>query len=120
MERRSAGKGLGLRLTTKSGPSKFFRQSVGQLQSQMRTTWRSTSGDDLMNLFDLMEDPGTCSIADASADTRRDPVQDAVHLDTMLGIRKGLKRSDEDSVDLYPRERHTHTLYRCHDSCALS
>ena len=66
-----------------------------------------------------MEDPGTCSIADAFsqfADTRRDPVQDAVQLDT----RKGLKRSDEDSVDLYPRERHTHTLYRCHDSCALS
>ena len=65
------------------------------------------SGDDLINIFDLMEHPETCSIADAfanAADTRNDPVQDVVNTRSFIQLdtRKGLKRSGEDSVDLYP------------------
>ena len=93
-------------------------QTVGhldQLAESLRTTWRSTtcevkfaSGDDLINIFDLMEHPETCSIADAFANAVLIPeailfkslsnTRSFIQLDT----RKGLKRGDEDSVDLYP------------------
>ena len=101
-----------------SGNEDPVAQTIGhldQLAESLRTTWRSTtcevkfaSGDDLINLFDLMKDSETCSIADAFANAVLIPeailskslsnTRSFIQLDT----RKGLKRGDEDSVDVYP------------------
>ena len=66
-----------------SGNEDPVAQTIGhldQLAESLRTTWRSTtcevkfaSGDDLINIFDLMEHPETCSIADAFANAELIP-----------------------------------------------